>query len=220
MVQKIKEIYGKIVETSQRLSWNEKALSLGVILFLTPVFYFYLIYPWQSEALKKASREYNQSKARFEALDAERARCEQMSREIKKGDEIVKYINGLILNPDDAIQIINVISELIDKNRLAINFLKNSAQFERIYEKINTSKTEDGRNDLQAKFSFRILPIELAFRSSPLDFLSLLNIIEGFKNLNYNIKRVNASRSNDGRVDVNIIMEIIVELNLYEPNNT
>jgi hypothetical protein len=219
-MQKIKEIYTKIAETSERLSWNEKALTLGVILILTPVFYFYLIYPWQSEALKKASREYKQSKARFEALDAERAKCEDMSSEINKGDEVMKYINGLILNPDDAIQVINVISELINKNALTINFLKNSAQFERIYEKMHMPKTEDGRNDAAAKFSFRILPIEFAFRSSPIDFLSFLNIIEGFKNLNYNIKRINASRSNDGRVDVNIIMEIIVELNLYEPKNT
>ncbi len=219
-MHKIKEIYNKIAEISEKLSWNEKALTLCVILFLTPVFYFYLIYPWQSEALKKASREYNQSKIRFEALDAERQKCVNMSEEINQGGEIMKYINGLILNPDDAIQIINVISELISKNGLSINFLKNSAQFERIYEKMHIPKTEDGQNDHAAKFSFRILPIEFAFRSSPIDFLSFLNIIEGFKNLNYNIKRVNASRSNDGRVDVNIIMEIIVELNLYTPKNS
>ncbi len=219
-MRKIKEIYNKIAETSEKLSWNEKALTLSVILFLTPIFYFYLIYPWQSEALKKASREYNQAKFRFEALDAEREKCVNMSAEINKGDEIIKYINGLILNPDDAIQIINVISELINKNGLVINFLKNSAQFERIYEKMHIAKTDDGQNDPAAKFSFRILPIEFAFRSSPIDFLSFLNIIEGFKNLNYNIKRINASRSNDGRVDVNIIMEIIVELNLYAPENS
>jgi len=34
------------------------------------------------------------------------------------------------------------------------------------------------------------------------------------------MKKMTASRSNDGRVDVNIILEIIVELNLFTQKNS
>ena len=219
-MKKFKEAYNKISEKAARLSWNEKALVLGVIFIITPLIYIYMIYPWQAAALKKAEQEYKQAKLRHDRLAQEQAGCEEMKSEMASGEELVKFINALVMNADDAIQIINIISELIAKNDLSINFLKNGAQFERIYEKTYIPKNAAGESDPAAKFSYKILPVEFAFRSSPIDFLSFLNILEGFKNLNFNIKRMSASRSNDGKVDVNIIMEIIIELNLFIQKNT
>lgn len=219
-MQKFKEAYNQISEKAARLSWNEKALVLGVIFIITPLIYIYLIYPWQTASLKKAEQEYKQAKLRHDRLAGEQSGCERMKSEMASGEELVKFINGLVMNADDAIQVINIISELIAKNDLSINFLKNGAQFERIFEKTYMPKNADGTADPAAKFSYRILPVEFAFRSSPIDFLSFLNILEGFKNLNFNIKRMSASRSNDGKVDVNIILEIIIELNLFIQKNT
>jgi hypothetical protein len=220
MMNKFKEAYNKISEKVAKFSWNEKALVLGIIFILLPAVYTYLIYPWQADMIKKADREYKQSRQRYDRLARQQSACEEMRSEMGRGEELVKFINALVMSPDDAIQIINIISELIVKNALSINFLKNSAQFERIYEKTHRPATGDAEADQAAKFSYKVLPVEFAFRCPPIDFLAFLNIVEGFKNLNFNIKRMSASRSNDGQVDVNIIVEIIVELNLYTPKNS
>ncbi|HBC74401.1 MAG TPA: hypothetical protein DC017_06020 [Candidatus Wallbacteria bacterium] len=219
-MNKFKEAYNKINENAAKFSWNEKALVLGIIFIVLPAIYMYLIYPWQADMIKKADREYKQSRQRHDRLAQQQSACEEMRSEMGRGEELMKFINALVMSPDDAIQIINIISELIVKNALSINFLKNSAQFERIYEKIHRPSTSDAEADQAAKFSYKVLPIEFAFRCQPIDFFAFLNIVEGFKNLNFNIKRMSASRSNDGQVDVNIIVEIIVELNLYTAKNS
>jgi len=219
MMQKFKEAYDKIAEKASRLSWNEKALVLGVIFILSPLIYIYLIFPAQAGWLKKAEQEFKQSRQKHDRLAQELRSCEEMRAEIVRGEELIKFINGLVMSPDDAIQVINIISELIVKNDISINFLKNSAQFERIFEKTYMSRNADGENEPESRFRYKILPVEFAFRSTAADFLSFLNILEGFKNLNFNLRRMSASRSNDGKVDVNIIIEIIVELNLFTQNN-
>jgi len=157
---------------------------------------------------------------RFEKIEAEQKRADEMRDELARGEELVKHINSLVMNPDDAVQIINVISELLVKNNISINFLKNNAQFDRIYEKAHSPRLETGEIDQASRFNYKLLPMEFSFRSTPLEYLSFLNIICGFKNLNYNMKKMTASRTNDGKVDVNIILEIIVELNLFTQKNS
>lgn len=214
-MNKLKELYARMSEAAAGLSWNEKALTLAVIFIFTPAIYLYAVYPWQAGLVKKAAREHSQAKARYERIAAEQDRCDRMKAEVAAGEEVSKFINGLVMNPDDAVQMINVISEMIARNDLSINFIKNSAQFERIYEKTHAPRNEAGEIDAAARFSYKVLPVEFAFRSTPLDFMAFLNIVEGFRNLNFNIRRMSASRSNDGKVDVSIIVEIIIELNLF-----
>ncbi|OQA81358.1 MAG: hypothetical protein BWY32_00404 [bacterium ADurb.Bin243] len=219
-MNKLKALYEKITENAALMSWNEKAMVLCVVFIITPLLYFYGVYPSLKNSLDKSISGCNQARVRFEKIEAEQKRADEMRDELARGEELVKHINSLVMNPDDAVQIINVISELLVKNNISINFLKNNAQFDRIYEKAHSPRLETGEIDQASRFNYKLLPMEFSFRSTPLEYLSFLNIICGFKNLNYNMKKMTASRTNDGKVDVNIILEIIVELNLFTQKNS
>lgn len=219
-MQKLKELYRRALEVSERLRTSDKALILITVAIVVPVVYFYFIYPAQQSYVKRAKTSCTNARTRFDRLKAEEDAAEANRAEMQSRQEELSAINSLVVGTDAAIQLINSISNYAAKNSLDVKFLRKQAQFDRVYEKAFTPRDGNGLPDEQSRFTYKLLPVEISFKSKSSNFLALLNYIESFKKLNYTIRKLTASRSEDGRVDVSVTFEIIVELKFASGGNS
>jgi len=212
MTARLYEIYEKLNSRASAFKTSEKIMIFSAILFCVPMLFFYIIFPYQETTIKKLSSACASVKARYSVLSAEDDLARNDSEDIVKNESKLAELDRMVLGNDSAIQMINVITNIVESNALDIKFTKKTPQFDRIYEKSHSPRDPDGKQDENSRFTYKLLPIEIGFRSSTADFLVFLHILEGFKNLNFSIKRLSASRTNDGKIEAAVIIEILVDI--------
>ncbi|MEZ7891542.1 MAG: hypothetical protein QMC67_07330 [Candidatus Wallbacteria bacterium] len=215
LLEKFKIIskYEKALESSKKLKFTDQALILAAVIFLIPFMFFYFIAPAQSSAIKKGKAVNSAARMRLEKLRAEENLARSNEDEMGQRENELKFINGLVLSSDSAIQFLNNITNLVESNTMEIKFVKKNAQFDRVYEKVYTPKGPDGAADEGMKISYKLLPIEIVFISGTSDFICFMHIIEGFKKLNYIVKKVNVSKTADNKIEAQLTIEILVDVN-------
>ncbi len=212
MIEKVKKYYNAALEGSEKLRSGDRAIIITALVIVMPLVFFSFVYPAQEFSLKKTKNICDNARSKFDRLksedDAAQAKAEEMAS--KKAE--LDHLNGLILGSDAAIQLLNAVTNFAEKNSLDIKFMKKHAQFDRIYERVFLPKDASGAPDEAARILCKVLPVEIVLRSTTAEFLMFMNFIEGFKKLNFATRKFNASRTDDGKIEAVITLEMILEV--------
>jgi len=154
---KILKKYHEALEASKKLKFTDQILILSAVVFLIPFMFFYFVSPAQTAGIKKSKAVNSMVKMKFEKLKAEDNLARSNEDEMMQRESELKFINGLVLSSDSAIQFLNTISNMVESNTLEIKFIKKNAQFDKIYEKVYIPKNPDGSVDESVKINYKLL---------------------------------------------------------------
>lgn len=209
---RVGEYYDLLNAKASAFKTSEKILLFCTVLFCVPIFFYFLVFPYQESSVKSLRSACAAVRARHSVLSSEDEAAKSSEEGIKRNESKIAEMEGLVLGNDSAIQMLNVISNMVEKHSLDIKFTRKNPQFDRIYEKSYVPKGSDGQPDEASRFSYKMLPVEIGFRSTSADFLTFMNILEGFRRLNFSLRRVSAVRTDDGKVDATVIIEFLVDI--------
>jgi hypothetical protein len=211
-VSKLKQSYTQYSNKIEAIKITDKIMIALVIILVPPFIFFYFIYPRQASQIKKNKISLEIVRSRYDTLKNEAGRIERNAEEIKNAGERLKQIDALALEPGAGVQFINAISYNAVKNGLDIKFIKKTAKYDQIYQKSYAAFDEAGNIDESSRFNYKLLPVEITFRSSSADMIAFFNMLEGFKKVNYLTRRINAVRTDDGNCEVSVILELLIEV--------
>ncbi|HNY12556.1 MAG TPA: hypothetical protein PKK26_13285 [Candidatus Wallbacteria bacterium] len=212
MLEKIKQYYNAALTGSEKLRSGDRAIIISALLIIMPLVFFSFVYPAQEFSLKKAKNLCENVRSKFNNLKSEENAAQAKAEEIAAKKAEMDYLNDLILGSDAAIQLLNAVTNFAEKNSLDIKFMKKHAQFDKIYEKAFLPKDASGAPDEASRIFCKVLPVEVVLRSTTAEFLMFINFIEGFKKLNFVFRKFNASRTDDGKIEAVITLEMILEV--------
>ncbi len=212
LIATLKSKYAEVSNKIEAIKITDRVIIVLCVVLISPFIFFYFIYPQQASQIKKNKAALQMVRGRYETLKNEADRLEKNAEEIKNAAQQIKLIDALALEPGAGVQFINAISFNALKDGLDIKFIKKTAKYDQIYEKSYAAVDEAGNTDETSRFNYKLLPIEITFRSSAADMAAFFNMLEGFKKINYFTRRVNAVRTDDGNCEVSVILEILIEV--------
>ena len=204
----------KYIDSSNKieaLKSSDKLMLVLAVILLPPFLFYYFIYDSQAAVIKKARFALAVETRKFETLQNAAEAAEKCAKELSAGAADLKKIDSLAMEPRLGFQFIDSISYYADKNGLDVKFSKKTPH--EIYIKSYAPADEAGQVDETGRFSCKLLPIEIAFRSSAADMMAFFNMMDGFKKVNFLTRKISAVRTDDGNCEVNMILEILIELN-------
>jgi len=205
----------KYIESSNKieaLKFFDKLMLVLVVILLPPFLFFYFIYDSQAAVIKKSSSSLAIEKKRYDTLQTAEIEIQKCVKEMSAGAADLKKIDSLAMEPRLGFQFIDSISYYADKNGLNIKFSKKTHH--ESYVKSYAPADEAGLIDESGRFNYKLLPIEIGFRSSAADMIAFFNMMDGFKKVNFLTRKISVVRTDDGNCEVNMILEILIELNL------
>lgn len=211
-VDKMKKQYHDAAMKVEAMKTTDRLLITLAAILVVPFVFFYFIYPGQNSSIKKMKTQLAGTRARYETLKNEADGVGRNADELKKSEGELKAIDALVLTSDAGVQFINTISNNVVKNGLDIKFIKKTAKYDGVYEKVSVALDPSGKPDETTRFSYKMLPIEISFKSTAADMMAFLNMIEGFKNINFSTRKITADRTEDGSVEVTMVLEILIEI--------
>lgn len=209
---KLKQSYVLHSSKVETLKITDRLMIILVVILVPPFIFFYFIYPQQALQAKKNKTSLEMARSRYNTIKNEAERIERNAEEIKNAAGQLKEIDALALEPGAGVQFINAISYNAVKNGLDIKFIKKTAKYDQIYQKSHASVDEAGNIDESSRFNYKLLPVEITFKASSADMIAFFNMLEGFKKVNYLMRRINAVRTDDGSCEVNAILELLIEV--------
>ncbi|HOT77133.1 MAG TPA: hypothetical protein PK467_15185 [Candidatus Wallbacteria bacterium] len=213
--QDLKSRYRSASESLEAMKTSDKLIIALTVLLVIPFIFFYFIYPAQALQIKRLGSDLKSSRLRFANLSENAERVEKKAAEARGAEaELNKKISSLVYSADSGAQFIDFLSNAGLKSGLDMKIIKKRAKYDEIYEKTHIFREEGLSDDDAPRFSYKLLPLEITFRSSSADMMAFFNIMEGYKNVNFFTRSVNAVRTDDGNCEVNLVLEIIIELKL------
>ena len=211
-VDKMKRQYHDAALKVENLKTTDRLIITLAAVLVLPFIFFYFVYPGQQASIKKIKTQLAGAKARYETLKNEADGVDRNAGELKKSEGELKAIDALVLTSDAGVQFINTISNNVIKNGLDIKFIKKTAKYDGVYEKTSVALDPSGKPDETTRFSYKMLPIEISFKSTAADMMAFFNMIEGFKNINFSTRKITAERTEDGSVEATLVIEILIEI--------
>ncbi|HNY11917.1 MAG TPA: hypothetical protein PKK26_10040 [Candidatus Wallbacteria bacterium] len=212
VMDKVKRRYNDAAMKVEGLKTTDRLIIALASLLIAPFIFSYFIYPAQQASIKKMKTQLAAASARYETLKNEANGVDRNANELKNSEGELKKIDALILTSDAGVQFINTISNNVIKNGLDIKFIKKTAKYDGVYEKTSVTLDAGGKPDETTRFSYKMLPIEISFKSTAGDMMAFFNMVEGFKNVNFSTRKITADRTDDGSVDVTMVIEILIEI--------
>ncbi len=209
---KLKQSYVLHSSKVETLKITDRLMIILVVILVPPFIFFYFLYPQQALQAKKNKTSLEMARSRYNTIKNEAERIERNAEEIKNAAGLLKEIDALALEPGAGVQFINAISYNAVKSGLDIKFIKKTAKYDQIYQKSYASVDEAGNIDESSRFNYKLLPVEITFKASSADMIAFFNMLEGFKKVNYLMRRINAVRTDDGNCEVNAILELLIEV--------
>lgn len=209
----LKERYSRMAQKVEAQKLTDRVMMVMVLALAAPFVFFYWIDPYQSSALAKARLALSTETTRYNMVLAAEEEKARRQAEMARGATEIGKIDALVLEPRLAFQFIDSISHYAAKNGLKINFIKKTPH--ESYSKTYSPPADgSGQVDEEAKFSYRVLPIEIIFRSTAADMTAFFGMLEGFGRVNFLTKKITVTRTDDGECEVGLVLEILIELNL------
>lgn len=211
-MDKIKRRYHDAAMKIEGMKTTDRLIIAIAPVLIAPFIFFYFIYPGQQAAIKKMKTQLAGDRARYETVKNEADGVERNAGELKNSEGELKKIDALILTSDAGVQFINTISNNVTKNGLDIKFIKKTAKYDGVYEKTFAAVDAAGKPDETTRFSYKMLPIEISFKSTASDMMAFFNMVEGFKNVNFSTRKITVERTEDGSVEATVVIEILIDV--------
>ncbi len=211
-MNKMKRRYHDAAMKVEGMKTTDRLIITITSILVVPFIFFYFIYPGQQASIKKMRTQLAGDRARYETIKNEADGVERNANELKNSEGELKKIDALILTSDAGVQFINTISNNVAKNGLDIKFIKKTAKYDGVYEKIFVAPDSSGKPDETTRFSYKMLPVEISFKSTSADMMAFFNMVEGFKNINFSTRKITVERTEDGSVEATMVIEILIDI--------